>query len=147
MEFEASTSGCSSFYYIWKAINTKIYGYDCPWGCRQKTYRPKFVRKFDDHWFVFVFNSTFSNGLSLKDELVLSNAMENNIYEFISTGLPNIETPPLSCKIYRNRFCFLPFPFKRSIRTIIPTIYLNILSGAFKNSKQPPHAVWDRPDT
>lgn len=42
-----------------------------------KRHGPKFVKKFDDHW------------LKSKDELVLSNAMENNIYEFISTGLPN----------------------------------------------------------
>lgn len=59
------------------------------------------------------------NGPSLEDKLLLSNAMENNIHQFISMGLPNT---PLNCTIYSNFFLGLFFSLKRSIVTIIYTI-------------------------
>lgn len=56
------------FHYIWNKTYATVYGNDHTWDCLQKT--PMFLNIFDDHF--------PGNGPSLKDELLLSNAVENN---------------------------------------------------------------------
>lgn len=84
------------------------------------------------------------NDPSLKDELLLSNAVENNTMNSFPW---DFQIPLRTAKSW-GTFFGSPFSLKRFTGTFIPTIYHNFFfSIAFKNWKQPAHVVWGHSDT